>query len=109
MELAFDEAQHQTGLPHRRFSQQHQFELADLVAGCRAVSPRRSASPCHGPVLKMCVGGWGESRSEGENAGGGLLGPRGRSGVQAQRRQMTERVRTSPDGAAEAKVPVNVS
>lgn len=53
MELAFDEAQHQTGLPHRRFSQQHQLELADLVAHCCAVGPRRSASPCHSPVLKM--------------------------------------------------------
>lgn len=53
MELAFDEAQHQAGLPHCRFPQQHQLELADLVARRRAVGPRCSASPSHSTVLEM--------------------------------------------------------
>ena len=52
VELAFDKAQHQAGLPHRRFPQQHQLELADLVACCCAVGPCWSASPCHGAVLE---------------------------------------------------------
>lgn len=65
VELAFDEAQHQAGLSHGRLSQQHQLELADLVARRRAVGPLCSASPCHGTVLEMsdeegriwCTGG----------------------------------------------------
>lgn len=65
VELAFDEAQHQAGLSHCRFSQQYQLELADLVARRCAVGPLCSASPCHGTVLEMsdeegriwCTGG----------------------------------------------------
>lgn len=62
MELALDEAQHQAGLSHCRFPQQHQLELADLVARRRAVGPRCSASPCHSTVLEM---GRKESGEEG--------------------------------------------
>lgn len=62
MELAFDKAQHQAGLSHCRFAQQHQLKLADLVVGCRAVDPRGSASPCHSPSAEDVEG---ESRSDG--------------------------------------------
>lgn len=110
MELAFDKAQHQTGLSHCWFAQQHQLELADLAVGCCAVGPRRSAPPCHSPVLKMwrkdpgvmgeywfhfrlgCRAGWSSG-----------------SGVQVRCRQMTELVRTSPDGAAKPSIPLNVN
>lgn len=100
MELAFDEAQDQTGLSHCWFAQQHQLKLADLVAHCRAVGPCRSASPSHSPVLKM----WKESPGVmGEywfEFGPGLrAGWRSGSGVQVRFGLMTERARTSPDGA----------
>lgn len=65
VELAFDKAQHQAGLSHCRFAQQHQLELADLAARRCAVGPLCSASPCHGTALEMwdeegrtwCTGG----------------------------------------------------
>lgn len=53
MELAFDKAQHQAGLSHRRFPQQHELELADLAACRNAVGPLCSASPCHGTGLEI--------------------------------------------------------
>lgn len=52
VELAFDEAQHQAGLSHSRFSQQHELKLTDLVACRSAVGPCRSASPRHIAVWK---------------------------------------------------------
>lgn len=56
VELAFDEAQHQAGLSHCRFSQQHQLELADLAARRCAVGPLCCASPCHGTALETSEG-----------------------------------------------------
>ena len=47
MKLAFDKPKHQTGLPHSRLSQQHQLELADLVAGIGPVGSCRSTPTCH--------------------------------------------------------------
>lgn len=44
MKLAFDKAQHQTGLAHRRLPQQHQFELADFVCHRGAVRPGCSST-----------------------------------------------------------------
>lgn len=48
MELAFDEAEDQTGLAHGGLSEQHEFELTDFVAGCIwPIGSRSAASSCH--------------------------------------------------------------
>lgn len=44
MKLAFDKAQHQAGLAHRRLPQQHQFELADFVGYRGAIRPSCSST-----------------------------------------------------------------
>lgn len=91
VELAFDEAQHQAGLSHCRFSQQHQLELTDLVARRCAVGPLCSAPPCHGTALELseekgrirCTGGLeGGCRGLGEAERGGR---RSSSNVQSRR------------------------
>lgn len=44
VKLAFDEAQYQAGLAHRRLPQQHQFELADFVGYRGAIRPSCSSA-----------------------------------------------------------------
>lgn len=98
VELALHKAQHQTGLAHRRLAEQHQFELADLVARSRAIGARRSTASCHGAwgVLRRArrltqggdgVRGTGDGRGTGTRSGKlgwagepGRASPRGRQG-----------------------------
>lgn len=47
VKLPFDEPQHQTGLPHRWLSKQHQFELADFVASIGPIGSRSTTPTCH--------------------------------------------------------------